>query len=54
MLHARKSVLGASLMKPSMMVLALKLCTRHTRANDRLARIIKINEENARFNNSHN
>jgi len=51
MLYARKSALGVELMKPLRMVaiLSLKLYMGHVRAQDRIANIIKINEENTIF-----
>ena len=55
MLYARKSALGVGLIKPSIIVLilSLKLYIGHVRAWDRIAKIIKINEENATFQNGY-
>ena len=48
-LYARKSALGVGLLKPSTIItiLTLKLYLGHMRKDDRIAWIIKINEENA-------
>ena len=56
MLCARKSALGASLMKPSAIALTLvmKLYVGHARANDRLANCMQTNRENEIFYNTCN
>ena len=48
-LYSRKTALGVGLLAPRTIVdsLALKLCLGHRRANDRIAMIVQINEDNA-------
>ena len=50
-LYSRKSALGVGLMSPDTIIssLALKLYTGHNRYKSELSKIIRINEENARF-----
>ena len=52
-LHSRKTALGVGLMKPTTIVniLTLKLCVGHKRFNDRIAKIIGLNEEEATYQN---
>ena len=55
LLYARKSALGVGLIKPSTMILILsmRLYAGHVRAGDRISNIIRINEENAMFQNGY-
>ena len=56
MLYSRKTALGVGIMKPSTIIdiLALKLYVGHKRSNDRIAKIIRINEEEASYQNGFN
>jgi len=55
LLYARKSALGVGLIKPSTMILILsmRLYAGHVRAGDRISNIIRINKENAMFQNAY-
>ena len=55
-LHSRKTALGVGLMKPTTIVniLTLKLCVGHKRFNDRIAKIIGLNEEEETCQNGYN
>ena len=55
MLYTWRSVLGVGLLKLTIIVfmLSLKLHAGHEKAQDRLSRIIKINEDNASIQNGH-
>jgi len=55
-LYSRKMALGAGLMKPTTIIdmLALKLYIGYKRLNDRIAKIIRITEEDATYQNGYN
>ena len=54
-LLSRKTSLGAGLMSPKLIevALALKLCTRYMRSDAKVAKMIQINEDSAKVSYGH-